>query len=569
MSAGVLTMHWGDKCQSISRVPQVKASRRTYLLYACILVLSLINGPDARAQMLPVGDPIEHYSRILQLSGLVSGPSLMVRPVSIPVAFDTLCACAVHPWQNVVARYIGNESLGQNDLRHRLFYPSLQNFWNSTRPSGTNDGAVWQGRGNTVSVSGGVFARYGILSMAIVPSVIYTENQNFEPWPRMPLNVESPFAHPTRSDIDLPQRFGADPFTTFDLGQSYIRLDYKGLAVGLSNENMWWGPALHNPIVMSNNAPGFPHLFLGTSGPLNVGIGDLEGRWIWGNLTESEYFDTDDSNDRRFLTALALALQPDLAPGLYLGFASSLMLHSEYSTPGLRSYLGLIDVPFSENNRWPKGKADRMFSLSARYVPPGAGFEAYIEWARGDTLKSVRNFLVQPDRGRGYTLGLQKLFILNPRMYLTLSAERTRLEATRDLYTRTILGGQTYFYAHEGIRQGYTQQGQVIGAGIGPGSTSERIDLALYIPRGGLGLHGFRIVYDNDRFYQEPIPDIPRFYHLVEFGGGVQGTLFLFGFEARASYTYGRMLNQFWIRKNDQSNTRLTFSLRRSISPWR
>jgi len=45
--------------------------------------------------------------------------------------------------------------------------------------------------------------------------------------------------------------------------------------------------------------------------------------------------------------------------------------------------------------------------------------------------------------------------------------------------------------------------------------------------------------------------------------------LFLFGFEARASYTYGRMLNQFWIRKNDQSNTRLTFSLRRSISPWR
>src|SRR5690606_27773706 len=53
------------------------------------------------------------------------------------------------------------------------------------------------------------------------------------------------------------------------------------------------------------------------------------------------------------------------------------------------------------------------------------------------------------------------------------------------------------------------------------------------------------------------------------FGGGVQGTLFLFGFEARASYTYGRMLNQFWTRKNDPSNTRLTLSLRASISPWR
>lgn len=555
--------------EQVARVEKMNANRRVCLLCLGILVLQMIGGVSVRAQMLPVGDPVESYSRLLQLSGLVSGPSLMVRPVSIPVAFDTLCACAVHPWQNVIARYVGAETPPiENRLHYRLFYPSLQSFWNSDRPSGRNDGAVWQGRGNTVSMSGGAFARFSILSVALAPSLIYTENQGFKPWPRMPLDVNSPFAHPTRSDIDVPQRFGPGPFSKFDLGQSYVRIDYKGLAVGLSNENMWWGPALHNPILMSNNAPGFRHVFLSTSSPQDIGIGDIEGRWIWGNLTESDYFDAEDSNDRRFLTALALAFQPDLAPGLYLGFASSLMLHPEHSTPGLRSYLGLIDLPFSKNERWPNGMADRMFSVSARYVPPGTGFEAYVEWARGDTLKSVRNFLTQPDRGRGYTFGLQKLFVLNPRTYLSLSAERTRLEATRDLYTRTVLGGQTYFYAHEGIRQGYTQQGQVIGAGIGPGSTSERIDLALYVPRGGLGLHGFRIVYDNDRFYREPIPDFPRFYHLVEFGGGVQGTLFLFGFEARASYTISQLLNQHWIRGNDQTNSHITFSLRRSISRW-
>jgi hypothetical protein len=52
--------------------------------------------------------------------------------------------------------------------------------------------------------------------------------------------------------------------------------EVKGFEAGLTNENRWWGPALHYPIVMSSHAPGFWHYFAGTSEPKDIYIGDLE-----------------------------------------------------------------------------------------------------------------------------------------------------------------------------------------------------------------------------------------------------------------------------------------------------
>ena len=48
------------------------------------------------------------------------------------------------------------------------------------------------------------------------------------------------------------------------LKQSTIALHYHGIGVGLSNENMWFGPGFHSSLSMSNNAPGFKHYFIGT-----------------------------------------------------------------------------------------------------------------------------------------------------------------------------------------------------------------------------------------------------------------------------------------------------------------
>lgn len=547
-------------------------------LFAFVWALLLLG--SVRAQVLPVGDPLEAYARLLQLEGLVPAGSFSVRPQPVQQWFGHVEASARHPWRRLIHRYTATGDTA--GFVYGVLDPTATQFWNSARPWGQNDGAVWQGRGSTFALSTGVFGRYGVVSAALRPRFIRAENRDFELsiWPVA--SRQSAYAYPLRNDIDLPQRFGPEAFTLLDLGESYLRLDYRGFALGLSNENMWWGPGWRNAIVMSNNAAGFGHAFLGTSRPVNISVGHIQGRWVWGRLTESDYFiDVSDNLDegekpgqnRRFLTGIVLDFMPEWIPGLSLGAAHTYLLHA-MREPGLAAYLGVFNLPFFNSEKddptYSKGADDKLLSLYARWLLPESGFEVYFEWARGDHTSSVRDVLVEPDHARGYTLGLQKSFVLAPAWWLHLAAEHTTLEAPRESGTRDMTKKRaSYFYTHEGIKQGYTQRGQVIGAGIGPGANAQFVGLDLYAPWGKAGLFGFRQVHDNDRYYSWLKGQVLWYLHEVELGFGAEALLFVKGFEIGGAVAYARLLNKDYLFKNDETNVNVTVSLRRSIMGYR
>ena len=56
------------------------------------------------------------------------------------------------------------------------------------------------------------------------------------------------------NQIDMPERHGNNQHNKTTLGQSSIKLNWKNLSLGLSNENLWWGPSRRNGIMMSNHA---------------------------------------------------------------------------------------------------------------------------------------------------------------------------------------------------------------------------------------------------------------------------------------------------------------------------
>ena len=62
--------------------------------------------------------------------------------------------------------------------------------------------------------------------------------------------------------VDRPQRFGDGAYARVDAGQSQVRLDLLGAAVGFSNAHEWWGPAQRYPFLLGTNAAGFPHVFV-------------------------------------------------------------------------------------------------------------------------------------------------------------------------------------------------------------------------------------------------------------------------------------------------------------------
>tara|TARA_Y100001958_G_C21214027_1_gene539511 strand:+ start:176 stop:1573 length:1398 start_codon:yes stop_codon:yes gene_type:complete len=49
-----------------------------------------------------------------------------------------------------------------------------------------------------------------------------------------------------------------------------LKFRFKGLSFGYSNWNLWWGPGLHNSLILSNNTNGFYHYFFGTDEFLNI-----------------------------------------------------------------------------------------------------------------------------------------------------------------------------------------------------------------------------------------------------------------------------------------------------------
>ncbi|MBX6363101.1 MAG: hypothetical protein IRZ00_04475 [Gemmatimonadetes bacterium] len=482
--------------------------RRTRIILAAALTAASLDSAPLRAQSAPLRPPpcrhpvdleltsVDDFSadlaRVLEITGaapltvmavrrLSRGSGLRVCADGSDLARDALLPPAAAPARANVVRVLPAVSFSE---------------LNSAYPLDRDNGALWAGRGVATAVSAGVAVRWGVLTAALAPTIAYQQNRDFETVP-----VDAPsysrFANPWHTQgIDWPQRFGADAFWTLDAGQSYIRVDYHGFAVGLSNENLWWGPGRLNSIVLGASAPGFPHLFLGTGRPVNVGIGRLDGELLWGRLAESDYWDGDPTNDRRMFAGIVLGIEPRGLPGLTLGVARAYL---EVIPPDGLSIGDYISHPYAHPRANPQGPigGNQLASIFGRWALPAAGFEAYAEWAREDNWDSFHDLLLEPEHSQGYTLGFQKVTPAGSRS-LRLFGELTHLEASTSLRSGR---GAVTFYTHSQVRQGYTQRGQLLGASIGPGSNAAALGADLFAGRSVTGLTLQRIAHDNDAYY--------------------------------------------------------------------
>lgn len=414
---------------------------------------------------------------------------------------------------------------------------------NSNYARSFNDGALWAGRGLAGGIEGGLRFRYGVLSGVLAPALYYSQNREFA--------VPSPndgdlsrFAYPWHGRrIDLPLRHGDDSFTRLGAGQSVLRADAHGAKIGVSNENLWWGPALHNPLLFSNTAPGFPHLFAGTSAPADIFIGRLEGEAFWGVLSESDYYDTDPDNDERLLAGVILAFQPRGVDGLFLGAARTYMttLTDDWGVGDffLEPYRGGGDDPLA-------GQSDsQMLALYLRWALPRSGFEAYAEWARADDVFDAGDLLNEPEHTQAYTLGFQKVIERRDEAgrahrWLRLYGELTRLQAALPAGQRGIVP----FYTQTSAGQGHTQRGQPLGAGIGPGSNAQIIGADLFTRRGRIGAYIQRIRYDDDAYFANYAGIWAHNGHDAELTGGLRALLVRGDVEARAELTFSYRFNR-------------------------
>lgn len=433
-------------------------------------------------------------------------------------------------------------------------FPRLLTTFNSRIPAGQNDGALWQGRGLNSFFTVGAELTGPFFSASFRPEFVFSQNRDFELSRFPPRDSYSVYVSPSigNPSIDRPQRFGENSLSRLYPGRSWARIQYEGIAAGVSTEQLWSGPALQNPIVFSNNAPGFFYVFIGTYKPLITPIGNVEFRFLGGRLKESDFFDDDPDNDNRFINAINLNYSPSFIPGLHVGAIR--MIQRVHPENGL-SFSDITEVfqPFlkeslrDEEN--PSGNlgSHQLFSLFARKVFPSYGLELFAEWGRNDHSGDDRDLLRHFEHTRFYTLGFLKTFRLTDTQWITTHVEMTQLEVPR-LHEWRKTGS---VYNNGEVIQGFTHRGQVIGAGIGPGSNSQLIRVQYLNPDGLMGFSLNRVTHHNDRLYQLYQRGLltreneAREHHTVEFRFGVHLLRFLpaRNLEIAADLYFSRFLN--------------------------
>ena len=465
----------------------------------------------------------------------------------------------IHPWaERLESRESGTGVVVESGFWVVPTGVRIRALANTKYAAGRNDGAIWAGRGVTAALDAGVRARLGRVVLQFEPVVWWTQNASF-PLAGLTRGPERPrWAYPWADQIDYPQRFGPDALTEADWGQSYAAVELGGFEAGFGTRNLWWGPGVESALIMSDNAPGFPHGFLSTRRPVGIGIGTLEAVWVWGRLSSSDWSASPADNRSRFFTGAALVYSPVWLKGFSLGASRVFQRYVPDNGLDFSEYFlvvqGVKKAGFATpDNPTGEDEHDQLGSLFARWVFPEVGLELYAEWARNDHSWDIRDLLLEPEHSQAYTLGLQKLWGLSGNRLLNLRAELTHLEQAMTFRARS----NGSYYLHHIVEQGYTHRGQLLGAPVGPGGKEQYLGLDLYTPRGVTSLSLRREVFNNDAYYAQFAPTLGFCCHDVPLTFRVEGTRFAGerGFEFSGGIAVTRRLNRYYRRIRTTSGT--------------
>ena len=529
---------------------------------------------------LTISDTHEYYYRLISISGFSEGSqSFTMRPFTLNET-----PTGSHPWQSIWKSNLEGGYDLPAGAKVSFIEPFLFQSYNTTVPRGGNDGAIWQGKGWNSAISMGIVGNWGPLHVRLQPQVGFYENRFFDTGPFVSNNLSTLFP------IDDVQRFGDNSNAWVDLGDSRIELRYAGIRAGFSNARFWTGPAVHNPLLFSGNAPGFKHLHISTYRPVKTYIGSFEFNFLYGAQKPSEWFNDQFNLGRQAVSYQTIAYSPSFIDGFTIGFSGIFLnrypdTNNERWEQAIRAFKinAVLNISEEESDL---AEANRIGTVFLRWAFPKNNFEFYAEYGKNDRHVDARDFRMQPEHHRAYLLGFIKTVPLANQRLLAIGAEITQLNDPRSSFTRGgnrpwVPGSMGRWYYHFEQRDGFTNRGQIMGAAIGPAGQAQVITTDLFSSSGKWGLKLVRIAHDDGRpnetisgNYQQ-IQDANEEFvsrwevRNIELMAGLSATRFLRNnLEVSAGLDFSYIMNEHYIKENDLFNVRFELTLRRHINGW-
>jgi hypothetical protein len=393
---------------------------------------------------------------------------------------------------------------------------------NSLLPISFNDGNMYPARGWQERYSVGVNLKLLIFDINYQPEKLTVQNMAQEYYPGNIADGNFMFKYfgMVANNIDNFRQFGYSRIEENTLGQSRAGIKFKYMAVGLSNENIWWGPGTRNSLVFTNNAAGFKHYYLKTVEPIKTYIGSFELAGVVGKLDTTKYTEIDQellnvcrpckvfkNLDEREIDGITINWQPKWIPNFYIGYAYSRQFY-RHATNTLGDTVNFFSKDL------PKQEIGSMFF---RFAMPDDHAEFYGEMGMPNEAPWPWKFFKERVKP-GFVFGATKLVPLKLfDSYLSLNVEFTQLQLMnpKDIFYPgyPLVGGKPdSWYQSTIIKQGYSNNGQLIGSSIGPGSNNQSISLSWNKGYNKIGVFVERTAFNNEFSY------VAYFNPLVQYG---------------------------------------------------
>ena len=290
--------------------------------------------------------------------------------------------------------------------------------------------------------------------------------------------------------------------------------------------------------MMSNHSTGFKHITFNTNRPIKTKVGNFEWQFVTGRLEPSGFTppqtdrtyagtllyvpqgnQTGNYVDWRYFQGYSITYSPKWTPNLSIGlirwvqFYRALLDGEYFWMEGNPGYFPVFSNLFRKNDKMSdiEDQIDQAAGLFFRWIWKDSKAEIYAEFHYNDAKLNIRDLLLDSDHARAATIGLQKIFnSKNEKNNYLFSWEWTQLEQTAG----RLLRSAGSWYMHNYVQAGLTNKGEVLGAGIGPGSNSHFFSLSKIKKDSKMGISLEIIDQDNDFLYYafENIADYRRYW---------------------------------------------------------
>jgi hypothetical protein len=336
--------------------------------------------------------------------------------------------------------------------------------YNSHHPYGWNDGPLNFSKGLQKQYTGGIYLRILSLNIQLKPEMVDIQPKPYE------LSSDWGYLSP--------------PIKKVYLGQSFTSLNIGPFALGVSNQNLWWGPGKYSALIMTNNAPGFIHRTFRTTRPFITKIGNFEFNIINGGdlkydsaqgLENRELKKKVIKNGPRVFNGVNFLFQPKFFPNVFIGANRVFVDYTKniYASFIQKNIPQLLPFTKLKNNDDSIFR-NQLLSIYSKLLFPKSNTELYFEFGYEDASHNLRDLMLDFFHSSAYLVGFKKIVKLQHEKYLDINYEYNKIANSPSSILR---GSSGVWYTHL-IIEGYTNENQIMGAGSGVGNNLQTFELA-------------------------------------------------------------------------------------------